>query len=182
MVMSFPVERWSPSSDDRNRLTATALALRDERQLPRETGILGLVASANLELVRSIYAAWERGDFRSVEWAHPEIEYVHADGPSPGSWTGLPGLAEGWRGWLGAWEELRVQVEEYRELDEERVRDSPLDGAWQDERNGLGADEGEVSGLLHVRNGRVTRFVTYFDHKNALDDLGLASEDGSRPS
>jgi hypothetical protein len=36
--------------------------------------------SANLDLVRSIFAAWERGDFGSVEWAHPVIEATH---PAP---------------------------------------------------------------------------------------------------
>jgi len=78
-------------------------------------------ASTNLDLVRSIYAAFERGDFSSVEWAHSEIELVIADGPDPSVSTGLVGMLEGGSTILDAWEDWRPEVEEYRELDGERV-------------------------------------------------------------
>jgi hypothetical protein len=59
--------------------------------------------------VRSIWAAWERGEFSSAEWAHPEIEYVVVGGPEPGTWIGRAQMAQArgefmraWKGYL-AW-------------------------------------------------------------------------------
>jgi hypothetical protein len=91
--------------------------------------------SSNLELVRSIYANWERGDFSGAEWAHPEIEFAWADGPSPQSWTGLAGMAKGYGEELSAWEGLQVGADEYRELDDERVLAFQFHGAWKSERS-----------------------------------------------
>ena len=79
------------------------------------------MSQENVEIVRPIYAAWERGDFTSAEWAHPDIELVVADSFDAGSVTGLAGMAAAWHDWLSAWEEYRVEVDEYRKLDDERI-------------------------------------------------------------
>jgi len=80
------------------------------------------VTSANLNLVRSIYADWERGDFlTSFEWAHDEIEFEVADGPEPGSWTGLAAMAAAFRERMSAWADYRFALVRVRELDGERV-------------------------------------------------------------
>ena len=133
--------------------------------------------SANLDIVRSIYAAWERGDYGSADWADPEIDYVFADGPTPGTWTGLAGMAEVWRDWLSAWEDLNVEADEYRELDDERVLVlSRYSGRGKTSGLELGQMGAKGATLFHIRDGKVTRFVGYWDRERALADLGLATE------
>ncbi len=75
--------------------------------------------SANLDLVRSIYADWERGDFSSAEWADPNIEYVTVGGPEPGSSTAKD--SHSLRAFLSAWNDYRTEAEEYRQIDGERI-------------------------------------------------------------
>jgi ketosteroid isomerase-like protein len=132
------------------------------------------MASANVVLVRSIFAAWERGDYTATDWAHPDIEYVIADGPSPGRWEGLTGMAEAWRDWLSAWEGYHVEAEGYRELDTERVLVFPLyTGRGKTSGIQLGQMGAKGAILFHIRDGKVTRFVGYWDRERALADLGL---------
>jgi ketosteroid isomerase-like protein len=138
------------------------------------------VASANLDLVRSIYTDWERGDMSSAEWAAPEIEFVLADGPDPRSWRGRGGMAEGARELFRAWQGIRGEADEYRELDGERV-------LVLDHRHGRGKTSGLELGrmrtrgatLWHSHDGRVTKLVIYHDRDRALADLGLTSETDS---
>jgi ketosteroid isomerase-like protein len=139
------------------------------------------MASANLNLVRSIFAAWERGDFSSAEWAHPDVECTFAEGPDPRSSTGLAGMAESMRAWVRAWEDFRVQAEEFRELDAERVLVLTHLSA-RGKTSGLALSEKWTQGatLWHVSNGWVTRLVIYHDRKQGFVDVGLAPEGGSK--
>jgi ketosteroid isomerase-like protein len=139
--------------------------------------------STNLDLVRSILAANERGDYSATEWAHREIEFVIADGPSPGSWTGLAGMTEGWLDMANAWEGLRTVADEYRAIDEERVlvlvRRSGRGKKSGVELGGIGS---EGAGVFYVRDSKVTKLVVYFDRDRALADLGLAADTGTSGS
>jgi hypothetical protein len=135
----------------------------------------------NIELLRPIYAAWKQGDFTDASWAHPEIELVSADGLDAGAtWTGVAGMARGWHEWLSTWEEYRVEVEEYRELDDERVLVLMLHcgrGKASGVDVGQMGESGKRAGanVVHLRDGKVVKIVLYWDRERALADLGIAA-------
>jgi ketosteroid isomerase-like protein len=130
--------------------------------------------SENLDLVRSLLASWERGDMMSAkwsEWARPDIEFVTVGGPEPSRHTGLADAAPRIEGFLSLWEDYRVEAEEYRELDRERV-------LVLTRQRGRGKSSGiemrqQRASLFYVRDGKVARRINYWDRDRALADLGL---------
>jgi ketosteroid isomerase-like protein len=130
--------------------------------------------SENLDLVRSIYAAWERGDFSSTDWADPEIEYASPDAITPGTTTGVAGMAKGFGGFLSAWDGYRVEADEYRELDEDRIF-VPMRFVGRGKTSGLELAQMQVKGahLFHVQHAKVTKLVNYANRDRAFTDLGL---------
>jgi ketosteroid isomerase-like protein len=132
------------------------------------------MASENLDLVRAIRAAWDRGDYTSSEWAHPDIEFVMADGPEPGNWRGLAAMAEGFRSLLSAWENFHAEADEYRELDDERILVlGQMSGRGR--TSGLELREMRARGatIYYLGEGKVTKLVIYMNSDRALADLGL---------
>jgi ketosteroid isomerase-like protein len=130
-----------------------------------------MTRTANLDLVCSIYADWERGDFSRADWADPEIEYVVAEGPAPGVYPGLGEMARYIRGVLSDMADGCNTVEEYRELDDGRI--FVLDRlTGRGRSSGL---QGEAGGarVFEISDGRVTRIVVYLDRHRAFADLGL---------
>jgi hypothetical protein len=99
--------------------------------------------------VRSIFAAFERGDYSSAEWADPEIEYVNVEGPHAGRSTGLAGIAKAHRDFLSAREDMHIYADEYLMLDVEQV-------LVLTHRSGRGKTSGLELGQL--RTGAATLF------------------------
>ena len=130
--------------------------------------------SENLDLVRSIYADWERGDFSRADWADPEIEYVWPDGLASGSSTGLVGMAQAMHDLLSGFEDCRTEAVEYRELDGERVLVfSRASGRGKASGFDISHIRAEATDVFHIRDGKVTKLVTYAERDHALADLGL---------
>ena len=133
--------------------------------------------SANLDLVRSIYADWERGDYySSTAWAHPEIEFVVMDGPSPGAPTGASAVEDNWRVFQEMWEDYRVSANDYRELDAHRVL---VLARFSGRGKTSGVEMAQLAAnIFTLRADKVVALTIYWDRDRALADLGLAPEGG----
>jgi ketosteroid isomerase-like protein len=128
--------------------------------------------SENVDLVRSIYADWERGNFfEHADWAHPEIEYVQAGGPDPHTTVGVAAAAERVGEQFRSWQDFKVTAQEIRDLDDERVL-VLVNITGRGKSSGVEI-EGAHAHVLRLRDRKVTRFVLYFDRDRALADLGV---------
>jgi ketosteroid isomerase-like protein len=111
-----------------------------------------------------------------ADWADPDIEFVLADWPDAGTWSGVAGMAEGMRQLLSAWEDFYVMADEFRELDDERVFVLVHVGG-RGKTSGLELQAANVTRRgahgFHISDGKVTRLVIYFDRDHALADLDL---------
>lgn len=133
------------------------------------------MSQENVELVRSISAAHERGDYGSAEWAHPDIEYVIAGGLTAGSWNGRAAMAKAAGELFSTSDEHRTVVEELRSLDSERVLMlGHTTGRFKASGIELDAAQRQVAALYQVRDGMVIRHVAYMDRADAPADLGLS--------
>jgi ketosteroid isomerase-like protein len=129
--------------------------------------------SSNLDIVKSIYAEWEHGDWSSAGWADPEIDFEIVGGLTEGRWKGLRQMAESWSAMLSAWEDFTAYLDDIFELDDGRVL-VLLRNHGRGKESGIVIDEisSRSANLFTIRDGKVTRLVLYWDRNRALTDLG----------
>jgi hypothetical protein len=130
--------------------------------------------SENLGLVRSIYADWGRGDYSRTDSAAPEIEYEFMDGPSPGVAKGIGEMARMWADVLHTFDDLRIEVTEFREIDHERVL-VLTESSGTAKRSHMSVPDEWTRGadVFRVSDGKVVGVRVWFGREHALADLGL---------
>jgi ketosteroid isomerase-like protein len=150
--------------------------------------------SENLDLVRSMYAEWERGDLSSVESAHPEIltrvayEWFNREKEPPPTWLpdgefinsredpdhavyrGIDAIRRQHQGWFDAYPDLHVEPLDVRV-------NGDLVFVWV-RFTGHGADSGvamemELAHVITIEDGKTRRVQEYFDRAEALKAVGL---------
>jgi ketosteroid isomerase-like protein len=130
------------------------------------------MSQENVEILRAVYGRWRLGDVWTPEVFDPDVEVVWAaDIPDADTYHGLAGLEQSARRWLKAWDELRIQAEEFVDLGERVLVLITISGRGKD--SSIEA-EGKYAHVWTMRDGKATRFAGYTDWAEALEAVGLS--------
>jgi ketosteroid isomerase-like protein len=135
------------------------------------------MSSANVELVQSLYLAWERGDFSARDKFDPRVEFVRVGGEGTGQAGEWRGVDEMWAAiveWLRSWEGVRVVAERIVDLGDKVLVLARQSG--QGKRSGVPMSV-ESSDIFTVRGGRIVRWELYIDRAEGLRAAGLERSD-----
>jgi ketosteroid isomerase-like protein len=72
------------------------------------------MSEQNVEIVAELFAAWERGDYSSTGWAHPQIEFIMEGEffPDPGAYRGVEAMTRAWLRFMSAFEGFHTDAPE----------------------------------------------------------------------
>jgi ketosteroid isomerase-like protein len=134
--------------------------------MARGSAILTRMAPDNLETVKGIFRSWEIGDFSSVDWADPEIEFT-IPGPDPRVHRGVEAVGAAWAEWLRAFSEFSIEALSVHPVGDDKV---VVEQLFRGKGRGSGIPVDEIVGaaLLTLRDGKVTRFQGFTTLEAAL--------------
>ena len=123
----------------------------------------------NLEIVRSIYADWERGDFSNADWADADIEFQLLNERPV---RGLDAMSRQWGDWLSSWKGVvAVSPEDLRERGDRVV--SVHDVRGRGTRSGI-PSHFSIACVFTLRDGKVVRLAIHSSKDDALEAAGIS--------
>jgi len=133
------------------------------------------MSQENVEIVRRAWEAWIRGDLDAIfETFDPAVEWdttTFQGWPEPGVYHRHEGVRRFFEEWLAFWERYEAGVEEYVDVDDDRV----LVLAWQRAtvRGSSVPVQMDWAQLCTLKRGLVCRMAAYSDRGEALEAVGL---------
>jgi ketosteroid isomerase-like protein len=127
--------------------------------------------SENLDLLRSIFAAWERGEFASgIEPLAADIHYSAAQPEGQATASGRAEMSRFLRDFLASWGRYWIELHDLQELAPGRF----LASATQ---YGRGRDSGAETSMpafiaIGFRGREIAQLEFFYDHASAVAALG----------
>jgi uncharacterized protein len=132
------------------------------------------VSQDDVEILRGLYARWERGDFVTPEAFDPQVEFVRTVGPedagTSGSWRGVDAMWDALVEWLQAWTDMHYSAEKFIPVGD-RVLVLSRETA-RGKVSGLSSEQ-QTADVFVLRGGRIVRWEFYWDRSDALKAVGL---------
>ena len=127
------------------------------------------MSQENLEIVRSIYSAWAKGDFTSVEWADDDIEFAM---PREAATRGLAAMGRNFADWLRAWDGVATVPKEFKVVGDQVLVFHEFRGVGK--RSGIPAADFSGACVFTLREGKVVRLILCVSPSDALKAAGLS--------
>ena len=130
------------------------------------------MSQENVEVVRQFLSAFQRGDISAAfEAMHPEIEWRGPEGvPEPGPYVGVRAVRDWLEGFLEAWRDWQVEAASYRDAGKYVLVELRHRGTAKD--SGIQVSDRDFN-VFEVRDGRITKWLMFYDDVEALKALGL---------
>jgi ketosteroid isomerase-like protein len=130
------------------------------------------MARPDEELARAAMEHWNRGDFEAtLRFVDPDVEWRTATAllDLPQLSRGHEGVRAFWTAWTSSWTNIRVDVEEFIPAGDELLA---LVRWRATSHAGIELDQ-PVAFRFLIRDGLLTRFISYWERSDALEALGL---------
>jgi ketosteroid isomerase-like protein len=129
------------------------------------------MSQENVEVVRATFARLRRGE-SVLDVLAPNVVWEVRSGPEQGEYGGIEVVAEYYRRYFGTWEDFQVEIEEVRELPDDRVFVVARDSG-RGRRSGVEV-EMLVFQVWTLREGKVVRLQSFPSREQALEAVGLS--------